>query len=65
MDALQRAASALVERAAGSSEDAWTTFYRLRALATECAGLPGATGGVKAPAPERPIPARLSEPWFC
>ena len=65
MDALQRAASALVERAAGSSEDAWTTFYRLRALATECAWLPGATGGVKAPAPERPIPARLTEPWFC
>src|SRR5438876_853087 len=46
MDALQRAASALVERAAGANEDAWTTFYRLRALATECAGLPGATGGV-------------------
>jgi len=65
MDALQRAASALVERAAGANEDAWTTFYRLRALATECAGLPGATGGVASPPPERSMPARLTEPWFC
>src|SRR2546430_10419850 len=42
-----------------SSEDPWTTFYRLRALAAERAGLPGATGGVASPPPERPIPARL------
>jgi len=65
MDALQRAASALVERAAGSGEDAWTTFYRLRALAEERAGLPRTSGGVAPPPPERPIPARLTEPWFC
>ena len=58
MDELQRAASALVERAARASEDAWTTFHRLRALA-------GASGGVAPPPPERPIPARLTEPWFC
>src|SRR5437773_4783781 len=64
MDELQRAASALVERAAGSGEDAWTTFYRLRALAAQYAGL-SATGGVERPPPERPIPARLTEPWFC
>ena len=65
MDELQRAASALVERAARASEDAWTTFHRLRALAAERAGLPSATGGVASPPPERPIPARLTEPWFC
>src|SRR6266571_2222171 len=65
MDELQRAASALVERAAGSSEDVWTTFYRLRALAAERAGLAAATGGIELPPPERPIPARLTEPWFC
>src|SRR5207247_1360089 len=29
------------------------------------AGLPSATGGVASPPPERPIPARLTEPWFC
>jgi len=56
MDELQRAASALVERAARASEDAWTTFNHLRALAG---------GGVATPPPERPIPARLTEPWFC
>ena len=65
MDELQRAASALVERAAGSSGDVWTTFYRLRALAAERAGLAAATGGIELPPPERPIPARLTEPWFC
>src|SRR3989441_556713 len=65
MDELQREASALVERAAGSSEDAWTTFYRLRALAEERGGLPRTSGGVASPPPERPIPARLTEPWFC
>ncbi len=65
MDELQRAASALVERAAGSGEDAWTTFYRLRTLAAERAGLPSATGGVESPPPERAFPARLTEPWFC
>jgi len=56
MDELQRAASALVERAARASEDAWTTFNRLRVLAG---------GRVAPPPPERPIPARLTEPWFC
>ena len=56
MDELQRAASALVQRAASASEDAWTTFNRLRVLAG---------GRVATPPPERPIPARLTEPWFC
>src|SRR2546430_17729915 len=56
MDELQRAASALVERAARAREDAWTTFNRLRVLAG---------GRVAPPPPERPIPARLTEPWFC
>ena len=65
MDQLQREASALVERAAGSGEDAWTTFHRLRALAEERVGLPRTSGGVVPPPPERPVPARLTEPWFC
>ena len=51
--------------AAGSGEDAWTTFSRLRALAAERAGLAAATRGIELPPPERPIPARLTEPWFC
>lgn len=57
MDGLQRAVSALVE--GGGS------FAEIRALAERAAGLPRQTAGVRRPAPERPIPARLTEPWFC
>jgi radical SAM superfamily enzyme YgiQ (UPF0313 family) len=69
MDALQRDASALVARAAGASEDPAVTFQRIRALAGAYAG--GGGGGsapampFRAPPPERPIPPRLTEPWFC
>ena len=49
MDELQREVSALVARGA--------TFGRIWSLAT---GRP-----FREPPPERPIPARLTEPWFC
>jgi len=49
MDELQREVSALVARGA--------RFGRIWSLAT---GRP-----FREPAPERPIPARLTEPWFC
>jgi radical SAM superfamily enzyme YgiQ (UPF0313 family) len=63
MDELQRDVSALVEDAARSKEEPARTFYRLRALAAARAGL--AVPVPRLPAPERPIPARLTEPWFC
>lgn len=58
MDALQRQAAALVEAAAEDEVDPAETFARLLALAR-----PGKP--TRVPAPERPIPARLTEPWFC
>lgn len=64
MDALQREVSALVEDAARHEEDARTTFHRIRARTPLQAGIP-ARSGVHVPSPERPIPARLTEPWFC
>jgi radical SAM superfamily enzyme YgiQ (UPF0313 family) len=71
MDRLHREVSALVEDATGSGEDPGVTFYRLRSVAAARAGghrsgrAGGAGGAVRLPAPERPIPARLTEPWFC
>lgn len=65
MDALQCDVSALVEKAARSREDPAVTFHRIQALASQRAGRAEAHGAFRAPAPERPIPARLSEPWFC
>lgn len=64
MDRLHRELTALVEAATESQEDPAVTFYRLRALAAEHAGRP-VSGGVRLPPPERPIPPRLTEPWFC
>jgi radical SAM superfamily enzyme YgiQ (UPF0313 family) len=64
MDQLHRDVSTLVEAALESQEDPAVTFYRLRALAAHHAGRP-VSGGVRLPPPERPIPARLTEPWFC
>ena len=57
MDALQRQVSALVEAATEDEEDPVVTFARIRDLV-----LPGKPARVP---PERPIPARLTEPWFC
>ncbi|MGH7531314.1 MAG: CUAEP/CCAEP-tail radical SAM (seleno)protein [Gemmatimonadales bacterium] len=65
MDALQRTVSAVVAEAARSGEPAAVTFQRVRALATDAVGVPVRPGGVRRPPPERPIPARLTEPWFC
>jgi len=65
MDALQRDVSALVEQAARSGEDPAVTFGRIRALAYARAGRVVAPTSVRAPPPDRPIAARLTEPWFC
>ena len=61
MDRLQREASRVVETAAG--EDPAATFYRVKALARETAGLPREP--VPALAPDRRRPPRLTEAWFC
>jgi radical SAM superfamily enzyme YgiQ (UPF0313 family) len=63
MDELQQQVSALVERAARDTEDPGVTFHRVRSLAAARAGRP--VGAATLPPPERPIPARLTEPWFC
>jgi radical SAM superfamily enzyme YgiQ (UPF0313 family) len=65
MDALQREVSALAEAGARASADPAVTFGRIRALAFDRAGKGGARGAFREPPPERPIPARLTEPWFC
>ncbi len=65
MDALQREVSALAEAGARASADPAVTFGRIRALAFDRAGRGGVKGAFRDPAPERPIPARLTEPWFC
>jgi radical SAM superfamily enzyme YgiQ (UPF0313 family) len=64
MDDLQRDATAFVAARAAVEEDPAVTLERLRALAAERAGRP-VVAGVRLPPPERPIPARLTEPWFC
>jgi radical SAM superfamily enzyme YgiQ (UPF0313 family) len=64
MDALQHDVSALVAEAARSGEDPARTFSRIWSLATERAGQTGRPP-FREPPPERPIPARLTEPWFC
>jgi radical SAM superfamily enzyme YgiQ (UPF0313 family) len=65
MDALQREVSALVEHAARSAGDPAVTFERVRSLAYARAGRTRPVGTFRAPPPERPIPPRLTEPWFC
>jgi hypothetical protein len=64
MDDVQRDVTALVAARAAAEEDPAVTLERLRSLAAERAGRP-VVAGVRLPAPERPIPARLTEPWFC
>ena len=63
MDALHTDVTALVAASAAAGEDPAVTISRLHALASKRAGRP--VGGVRLPPPERPIPARLTEPWFC
>jgi len=64
MDDVQRDVTALVAARAAADEDPAVTLERLRSLAAERAGRP-VVAGVRLPPPERPIPARLTEPWFC
>lgn len=64
MDALHHALSALVARAATAGENPGTTFRQIRQLAGAGGAAP-VRSGVHVPPPERPIPARLTEPWFC
>jgi len=65
MDGLQRDVSALVEQAARAGEDPAVTFARVGSLAYARAGRSGSGGAFRAPSPARPIPPRLTEPWFC
>ncbi len=65
MDQLHREVSGLVEDAARFGEDPGVTFYRLRSVAAARAGGHRSGGAVRLPPPERPIPPRLTEPWFC
>ncbi len=65
MDELQAAVAALVEDAAEAGEDPTVTFQRVRARASRCAGRSWPAGPFRAPPPERPVPPRLTEPWFC
>ncbi len=65
MDALQHAATKLVEEATQRQEDAALTFDRLRALAAASRGDRSAPLASWALTPGRTRPPRLSEPWFC
>jgi radical SAM superfamily enzyme YgiQ (UPF0313 family) len=65
MDALQREVSWLAEQAARSDDDPALTIGRIRTLACRRAGRPDAAASFRPPVPERPIPPRLTEPWFC
>src|ERR1051325_1772756 len=64
MDALHAEVTALVSAATEEGEDPAATIARLHRLAAHRAGRP-CSGGMRLPPPERPIPARLTEPWFC
>lgn len=64
VDVLQRDVSAVVGRAARDGEAAAATFARIRTLAYTLAGRLAAAP-FRAPPPERPVPPRLTEPWFC
>ncbi len=65
MDELQYEVSALVAQAARSGEDISRTFGRIWSLATERAGRTRRRTPFRELPPERPVPPRLTEPWFC
>jgi radical SAM superfamily enzyme YgiQ (UPF0313 family) len=64
MDQLQLEVSALVQDAAKSGEAPAVTFQRLWSVAAAQAGEQRLVSAFRPP-PERPIPPRLTEPWFC
>jgi radical SAM superfamily enzyme YgiQ (UPF0313 family) len=65
MDALQQAATKVVEEATRQEEDPALTFDRLRALAVATRdGRPALPPSLTL-VPERRRPPRLTEPWFC
>jgi radical SAM superfamily enzyme YgiQ (UPF0313 family) len=64
MDALHAEVTALVTAATKVGEDRAATIARVHRRAARRAGRPR-VAGVRLPPPERPIPARLTEPWFC
>src|SRR5262249_4451740 len=65
MDRLQEAVAKLVGQAASRGEDAMLTFDRVRVLADLAAGERSRASAAARPAPDRPRPPRLTEPWFC
>jgi radical SAM superfamily enzyme YgiQ (UPF0313 family) len=62
MDRLQREVAGMVAAAAKSSEPAESTFAGIRRAADRAAGRTERRARLP---PARPIPPRLSEPWFC
>jgi len=62
MDDLAHAVGALVE--ASADQDPATTFAGVRRLAHAAAGHP-VDAETAPPPPGRPLPPRLTEPWFC
>ncbi|MCZ6677682.1 MAG: CUAEP/CCAEP-tail radical SAM protein [Candidatus Poribacteria bacterium] len=66
MDALAKAVSAVVERAAQIDEDAFVTFHRVRNLAYDALGKPQPSiSAMPNFQTDRKRPPRLTEDWFC
>lgn len=65
MDDLHMQVSALVERAAGSNEDAVETFFKIRELAYSSRGDDRPAADSRSINPLRLRPPRLTEAWFC
>ena len=64
MDALHGAVSRIVHRGGHAGASPSVTFARVRAAAYEAAGRPPAEAAATH-AERRPVPPRLTEPWFC
>jgi len=65
MDALQREVAEIAAAAARSGERTEVTFARVRDAAERRAGRVRAVPPRSVAIPPRPIPPRLTEPWFC
>jgi len=64
MDALHAAVTRIVQEANDAGENASATFERVRAAAYEAAGRRPVEADATH-AERRPVPPRLTEPWFC